>query len=73
MRARQWDLQACERTCVCVRICLLARASTPSHCPPAPASRWAQSMGYSVRTIERTAGEEAGVKSVALEVDGGFA
>lgn len=35
--------------------------------------RWAQSMGYATRTVDRAAGEEAGVKSVELEFEGPFA
>ncbi|GFR46992.1 hypothetical protein Agub_g8646, partial [Astrephomene gubernaculifera] len=34
-------------------------------------TRWAESQGYSVRVLERAPGEEAGVKSVELEVTGG--
>jgi len=36
-------------------------------------TRWAQAMGYSTRTLDRAAGEEAGLKSVELEVTGIFA
>ena len=35
--------------------------------------RWAEKAGMTVSTIERSAGEEAGVKSVVIEVTGGFA
>lgn len=35
--------------------------------------RWSEKSGMSVSTIERSAGEEAGVKSVVIEVTGGFA
>lgn len=35
--------------------------------------RWAERSGMSTRTIERSAGEEAGIKSVVVEVSGPFA
>lgn len=35
--------------------------------------RWAEQNGYQVTTIEQSAGEEAGIKSVTLEVSGPFA
>jgi peptide chain release factor 2 len=35
--------------------------------------RWAEKSGMSASTIERSAGEEAGVKSVVIEITGGFA
>jgi peptide chain release factor 2 len=35
--------------------------------------RWAEKAGMSSSTIERSAGEEAGVKSVVIEVTGGYA
>jgi peptide chain release factor 2 len=35
--------------------------------------RWAEKSGMMTRTIERSAGEEAGVKSVVIEVAGAFA
>lgn len=34
--------------------------------------RWAESQGYSVKTIEESAGEEAGIKSVTLELEGDY-
>lgn len=34
--------------------------------------RWAEQNGYSVATIEQSDGEEAGIKSVTLEIDGSF-
>lgn len=45
--------------------------------PPALAplryERWASAQGFKVSTVERTPGEEAGVKSVELTVEGRFA
>lgn len=35
--------------------------------------RWAEKSGYDVKTVEESAGEEAGIKSVTLEIDGNFA
>jgi peptide chain release factor 2 len=35
--------------------------------------RWAEQNKYKVETIEQSAGEEAGIKSVTIEVDGPFA
>jgi peptide chain release factor 2 len=35
--------------------------------------RWAEKQGYKVTTIEESAGEEAGLKSVTLELSGAFA
>lgn len=35
--------------------------------------RWAEQNGLEVRTIDESAGEEAGLKSVTLELDGSFA
>ena len=35
--------------------------------------RWSEKSGMSATTLERSAGEEAGVKSVVIEVTGGFA
>lgn len=35
--------------------------------------RWAESHGYKTLTIEQSAGDEAGLKSVTLEIDGAFA
>lgn len=34
--------------------------------------RWAEKEGYEVRTIDESAGEEAGIKSVTIEIDGQF-
>lgn len=34
--------------------------------------RWAESQGYSVKTIEESAGEEAGIKSATLEIEGDY-
>jgi peptide chain release factor 2 len=34
--------------------------------------RWAEQQGYKVETIEQSNGEEAGLKSVTLEIDGPF-
>lgn len=34
--------------------------------------RWAESQGYNVKVVEESPGEEAGIKSVTLEVDGDF-
>ena len=34
--------------------------------------RWAEQQGYKVETIEQSSGEEAGLKSVTLEIDGPF-
>jgi len=36
-------------------------------------TRWAQAMGFTTKTVDRASGEEAGVKSVELEVHGIFA
>jgi peptide chain release factor 2 len=36
-------------------------------------SRWAESRGYSVRTIDILAGEEAGIKNVTIFVEGDYA
>ena len=33
--------------------------------------RWAESCGLKVKTIEQAAGEEAGLKSVTMELSGG--
>jgi peptide chain release factor 2 len=35
--------------------------------------RWAEKQGYAVQVMEKSLGEEAGVKSVTFEVDGRFA
>lgn len=35
--------------------------------------RWAEKSGMTASTIERSAGEEAGIKSVVIEITGGFA
>lgn len=35
--------------------------------------RWAESNGYGVKTIEESPGEEAGIKSVTLELSGDYA
>ncbi len=35
--------------------------------------RWAENNGYKVITVDESAGEEAGLKSAAIEVDGPFA
>ena len=35
--------------------------------------RWAEQNKYKVETIEQSAGEEAGIKSVTIEIDGPFA
>lgn len=35
--------------------------------------RWAESEGYSVKVLDRTQGEEAGIKSVEIEVAGSYA
>lgn len=35
--------------------------------------RWAEGHGYSVKTVDESAGEEAGIKSVTLEISGDFA
>ncbi len=35
--------------------------------------RWAESAGYTITTIEQSPGEEAGLKSVTLEISGNFA
>lgn len=35
--------------------------------------RWAESSKYNVKTIEQSVGEEAGIKSVTLEIDGVYA
>lgn len=35
--------------------------------------RWAEGQGYTIKTIEESPGEEAGVKSVTLEVNGDYA
>lgn len=35
--------------------------------------RWAEANNYTVTTIEQSSGEEAGLKSVTLEIDGPFA
>lgn len=35
--------------------------------------RWAEGRGFSVKTIDESAGEEAGIKSVTLELSGDFA
>jgi hypothetical protein len=45
----------------------------PNAIHPDRYTRWAASQGYRVATAERTAGEEAGVKSVELMVEGRFA
>jgi peptide chain release factor 2 len=34
--------------------------------------RWAEKSGYSVTTIDESAGDEAGIKSVTLEISGNF-
>ena len=34
--------------------------------------RWAESEGYEVRTVDESAGDEAGIKSVTLEISGDF-
>lgn len=34
--------------------------------------RWAEKRGFSIHTIEQSAGEEAGIKSVTLEITGNF-
>ncbi len=34
--------------------------------------RWAESKGYDVKTVDESAGEEAGIKSVTLEIAGDF-
>lgn len=34
--------------------------------------RWAEGQGYSVKTVEESVGEEAGIKSVTLELDGDY-
>jgi peptide chain release factor 2 len=34
--------------------------------------RWAEGQGYKVKTVEESAGEEAGIKSVTLEVTGDY-
>lgn len=36
-------------------------------------SRWAEKQGYTVKVMEKSPGEEAGIKSVTFEVDGRFA
>jgi len=36
-------------------------------------SRWAEKNGYTIKLIEQTSGEEAGLKSVSLDVSGPFA
>jgi peptide chain release factor 2 len=35
--------------------------------------RWAEKQGYDVKTIDESAGDEAGIKSVTLEISGTFA
>jgi peptide chain release factor 2 len=35
--------------------------------------RWAEAAGYEVQTVDESAGDEAGIKSVTLEVSGPFA
>jgi peptide chain release factor 2 len=35
--------------------------------------RWAEMNGYKVKTVDETAGDEAGIKSVTLEINGEFA
>ncbi|PSB01450.1 peptide chain release factor 2 [Merismopedia glauca CCAP 1448/3] len=35
--------------------------------------RWAESRGYKVTELERSDGEEAGIKSITLEIDGRYA
>lgn len=35
--------------------------------------RWAEAHNYTVQTVEQSAGEEAGIKSVTLEIEGTFA
>lgn len=35
--------------------------------------RWAESHGYEIKTVDESAGEEAGIKSVTLEIGGDFA
>ena len=35
--------------------------------------RWAEQSGYDVKTIDETAGDEAGIKNVTLEIEGDFA
>lgn len=35
--------------------------------------RWAEGHGYGVKTVDESAGEEAGIKSVTLEIGGDFA
>ncbi|HEU4914029.1 MAG TPA: peptide chain release factor 2 [Candidatus Saccharimonadales bacterium] len=35
--------------------------------------RWAEKQGYSVKTIDESAGDEAGIKSATLEIEGNFA
>lgn len=35
--------------------------------------RWAEKQGFKVTTIDESAGEEAGLKSVTIEIDGDFA
>lgn len=35
--------------------------------------RWAESQGFSVKTVEESAGDEAGIKSATLEIRGAFA
>jgi peptide chain release factor 2 len=34
--------------------------------------RWAESHGYSVKTVDESAGEEAGIKSATIEISGDF-
>ncbi|NJN63019.1 MAG: peptide chain release factor 2 [Coleofasciculaceae cyanobacterium RL_1_1] len=36
-------------------------------------TRWCEKQGYSVKTAELSAGEEAGIKSVTLEIEGRYA
>jgi peptide chain release factor 2 len=36
-------------------------------------SRWAEASGYQLSLVDRTEGEEAGVKSVTLEIEGDYA
>lgn len=53
---------------------LRARGTCPPHMlPPYAPGRWAQSMGFSTRVIDKALGDEAGVKSVELEVEGLYA
>jgi peptide chain release factor 2 len=36
-------------------------------------TRWAEAGGYAIKTLEQSSGDEAGLKSTTLEIDGNFA